>query len=108
MSERRADRRREVRTPAAFPATVHDSRGRLLAKGRTTDISERGALIVARSMRPAPRVKQAMLEMTLPAACELTPKRPATRTVRYSCRIVRCQKLGHLLCLGLEFVEKMA
>ena len=108
MVERSADRRRVVRTPAAFPATVRDRRGRTLARGRTTDISEKGALIVARSTRAAPHTGQAILEITLPAASGPAPRRPAIRTVRYSCRIIRSQKLGHLLCLGLEFVEKIA
>ena len=108
MSVRTAERRRVPRAPATFPAILYDRRGRLLARGRTADISECGALITDRGSRGKPQTSQAVLEMTLPSTSRLPNKRTPTRTVRYVCRIVRAQRLGPLLSLGVEFIEKLA
>ena len=108
MSLRTAERRRAVRVPAVFPATLRDRRGRLLARGRTADISERGTLIMAKAQRGDPRLGEAFLEMSLPTPSEVCPRRHGQRIVHYLCRIVRVQPLGQLVGLGVEFLQKLA
>jgi len=108
MSPRIAERRRAVRAPAAFPATLRDRRGHVLARGRTANISEIGALLLVRPTAGPIRVTKPVLEVVLPATAEPQAKRSPKRTVRYRCRIVRTTALGHMLGIGVELIEKLA
>jgi len=103
-----AERRRSVRVPAAYPATVHDGRGRILTRGRTANISEHGVLLITPRRDGLLVDQQVAVELTVPAAPAARPRRQATRTVRYHCRIARTQPLGQLLGLGIEFLRKLA
>ena len=103
MSIRTAERRRSVRAPVAHPYVLRDRKNRVLARGRTANISENGVLTVVRQDPRLPEYGQVVLDLTIPA----DPIAGTTRTVKYRCRIVRRQELGNMLGLGLEFLQKL-
>ena len=107
MTVTTAERRRDTRTAAAFAVTVCDRRRRLLARGKTANISEAGVFIVVHpSGKPFdPPPKQVLVELTLPALTG-NSKRPTTRAVVYLCRVVHTIQLGQMVGLGLQFIEK--
>ena len=108
MTVRTAERRRSVRLAAAYPAIVRDRRGRILARGRTANISEKGVFVIARRRAgPPPPQEDISVELTIPAARTLRSRRQAVRTVRYRGRIARTQPIGQLIGLGIEFLEKL-
>jgi c-di-GMP-binding flagellar brake protein YcgR len=105
------ERRRDTRVAATYPAAVHTVGGRLLFEGRTANISENGVFLVANGKAP-PIGHEAVITLTLPGASAADVRggrgvRKDTRTVRYRCRIVRTQPIGHLVGLGVEFLEKI-
>ena len=94
---------------AAHPALIRTCRGHFLARGRTANISETGVFIIARCPDGPPRDEEVVVEIELPsAAATARGRRPGTREVRYRCRVVRTRTLGHLVGLGVEFMEKIA
>jgi hypothetical protein len=118
MSVRVAERRAAARAAAALPAVVCDRRGRVLARGCTANISECGVMVIIRwegDFDGSPVI----VELTVPAAKapgplhvrrkgrRLSPRRNATRQVRYLCRVARLTRLGPMLGLGLEFTRKL-
>ncbi len=103
MSTRTAERRRSVRTPVAHPYVLRDRKNRVLARGRTVNISESGVLTVIRNDTRLPRTGQVVLDLTIPA----DPIAGTTRTVKYRCRIARRQEMGNMLGLALEFLQKL-
>ncbi len=102
MTVRLAERRRSIRSMAAYAALLVDPRGRVLARGRTANISEHGLFVIVNTPDPPKEGKVAIVEITIPSLAA------GTRTVVYSCRIVRRQELGQLVGLGMEFREKLA
>jgi hypothetical protein len=103
MTVRTAERRRNSRLPAAFRAIVRDRRGRMLARGRTANISENGVFVMLGRSIPADVNDTLMVEMTVPA----DPIAGTRRLVTYRCRIVRRQQMGNMLGLGLSFTQKL-
>ena len=102
-----AERRRSVRTPAAYQATLYSRQGRVLARGRTTNISQSGAFVVAENRRNIPLSGRICVEIAVPGLSVSPGRRARMRVVRYACRIVRTQALGQLIGLGIEFVRKL-
>ena len=107
MAVRTAERRRSNRLAAAYTAVVTDQRGRVLARGRTANISENGCFVIARRREGPPPRQCATIEMVLPAAGATRPGRTATRTILYHCRIIRTQPLGQLVGMGIELLDKI-
>ena len=108
MSVRTAERRRAGRSSSAFVAVLHDRRGQVVGRGRTVNISERGAMVVCRACRDRPRADEALLQLTVPAVgVSRRTGRRSTRMVLYRCRVVRAERVGHLLGLAVEFIEKL-
>jgi hypothetical protein len=103
MTVRLAERRRSVRSTAAYATLLVDPRGRVLARGRAANISEHGLFIIVSTSDPPEEGKVALVEITIPSSVA-----GGTRIVVYSCRIVRRQELGQLVGLGVEFREKLA
>lgn len=103
-----AERRRSVRTTAAYPVSICDRRGRVLSRGRTANISENGVFVLVGNSRALPLSGQVFLQITVPDASGRQFRRDASRTVRYACRIVRSQSLGRFVGMGIEFVRKLA
>ena len=102
MTVHLAERRRSARLPAAHLAVIADQHGRFIAKGRTANISEQGALILANA--GSLQLEQIVIvELTVPSA-DGTSKR---RVVVYTCRIARRQAVGPLLGVGVEFLRKL-
>ena len=106
MTVRTAERRRSARSPAAYPAVVYNRRGRILARGRTANISENGVSLVVRP-HGSPLPKEILLGLRLPAIPTARSRRPASRTVSYRARIVWTRAIAQLLGLGIEFLEKV-
>jgi hypothetical protein len=102
MTVRVAEKRRSVRIPAAYPTLLADPGGRFLARGRTANISEHGLFVIVSTPTPPPDGEAVIIEVTVPAPND------DTRTVVYTCRIVRRQAVGHLVGLGVEFAKKLA
>ena len=102
MTVRVAERRRSVRIPAAYPTLLADPCGQVLARGRTANISEQGLFVIVSTPAPPPDGEAVIVEISVPAPND------DTRTVVYSCRIVRRQAVGHLIGLGVEFAIKLA
>ena len=102
-----AERRRSIRMPHVFQVSLCDNRWRVIARGRTINTSENGVLIVTEDRQGIPRQGQISLELLLPAGATKGGSRKPLRIVRYVCRIARVEELGHLLTLGLEFIEKI-
>jgi hypothetical protein len=102
LTTRLAERRRNDRLPAAYPATITDRQGRFLAKGRTTNISAQGTFVLAggNALEPDQIV---VIEMGIPV-----PGKPSQRrAVAFACRIVRRQQIGQLVGVGVEFLRKV-
>ena len=99
---RAAERRRSIRESAAYPAVIADRHGRFIARGRTANISEQGAFVLADAQ--SLKLQQVVLvELSLPSL-----KRPdARRVVTYACRIARRQQIGQLVGVGVEFLQKI-
>jgi len=108
MLTRVEEKRRHARAAAAYPAAIRDRRGRVLARGRTANISESGVFVVAKIGRVPPVGQEIIIDLTVPAVPASCSRRPASRTVCYRCRVVRAQRLGNLAGLGVEFLEKLA
>ena len=103
MTVRTAERRRNSRLPAAFPTVIRDRRGKLLAKGRTANISENGVCIMIRRAAGVAIHDTVTIAMTVPA----DPIAGTRRLVNYRCRVVRRQEMGNVVGLGLTFIEKL-
>ena len=101
------DRRRSIRVAAAYPVALCDEKWRILARGRTANISDAGASVVADARRGVPLSGRVYVEITLPADTEMMIGRHKMRIVRYICRIARVQQLGNLVGLGLEFEQRL-
>lgn len=100
------DRRKNLRSSAAYPATLLDRRGRPLSRGRTANISERGALLLVRArdkFRPESRVIVELL-IPLPSA---DGRRLEHRKVVYKCRIAHVEPMGQMAAIGIELLEKL-
>ena len=108
MKSLAADRRRNIRMPAAYPATICDRHGRFLARGRITNVSETGVFFVGTGRDGSPRAGRVVLEMDLPEAKPRHGRREGTRKVQHLVQIVRAQTLGYMLGLGLKFIEKLS
>ncbi len=105
MTVRAAERRRDTRAVAAYPAAVYDLHGRLLCRGRTANISQQGAMVVGRFARGVPEMVDLQLE--LPALSVTAVLHGRRRTVIYRCRIIRREELGQLASVGLELLQKL-
>ena len=108
MGVKTSERRRDARQPAACSVEVLDDRGRLLARGRATNISENGLFLLTGRCPNLPSSGRVMLKITLPAPRQKRSRRGAGRIVVYLGRIVRRQVLGQLSGVGVEFVRKLA
>lgn len=102
------DRRGDVRISSSYRAVICDTRGRVLARGRTTNISENGAFVVGIARHGPPRGKQVIVEMEIPFAGLRHGRRGGFRRVRYSARLVHTQALGSMFGAGLELLDKLA
>jgi c-di-GMP-binding flagellar brake protein YcgR len=102
MTVRIGERRRSYRLPAAYPTLLAEPGGRVLARGRTANISEHGLFVIVSSSTPPPEDHALIIEVSVPAPND------DVRTISYSCRIVRRQAVGHLVGLGVEFARETA
>jgi len=102
-----ADRRTAGRLSTAFPVAVCDRNGRLLARGRSANVSAQGLFVVASARRSLQTRTRVRVFLQLPEASDRAGRRERTRPVEYVCRVARVQQIGDLVGLGLEFVEKV-
>ncbi len=93
---------------AAYPVVISDGHGRVLAKGRTANISEHGVFVVTSAGGALKAGGTIDLQISVPHATGSAKRRPGIRTVHRHCRIVRVQAVGHLLGIGVEFVSQSA
>ena len=94
--------------PAAYPVAIRDGHGRVVAKGRTANISQHGVFVVTSAkgaLKPGGIIR---LQISVPDAAASPHRRPGSRLVYHLCRIVRVQAAGRLLGLGMEFISESA
>jgi hypothetical protein len=109
MTVHTAERRRSVRLIAAYPVVLNDRGGKPLTRGRTANISEHGAFLVAHDGCRLAEGREVVARLTVPSlSTDEHNRRDAHRTVVYVCRVVRMQSLGPLSGVGLEFLRKLA
>lgn len=107
MTVRTSERRLSTRIAAAYAVRLCDARGRQVASGRTANVSESGLFALLRYGKDLPENMSPLAEVTVPSHSAAAAARGSTRVVCYRCRIIRQSRLGNLLGVGLEFVEKM-
>ncbi len=103
MTVRTAERRRHVRVAASYGAVLHNGRRRVLARGRTVNISENGVFVVVRGRPRLAEVGEVFADLVIPA----DPVVGTTREVQYRCRVVRTVDLADMTGVGLELIEKL-
>ncbi len=109
MTVHTAERRRSMRLIAAYPVTINDRGGKILARGRTANICEHGIFLVAHDRFRFIEGGEVVVRLTIPDTSSGRCSRPdASRTVVYVCRVARKQSLGPLTGVGLEFLRKLA
>ena len=101
------DRRTAGRLSTAFPVAVCDRNGRLLAKGRSANVSAQGLFVVASARHNLQTRTRVRVFLRVPDASDRAGRRKRTRPAEYVCRVARVQQLGDLVGLGLEFVKKV-
>ena len=67
MSVETSERRLSIRTPAAYPVTLYDHRGRTLGRGSTGNISENGMLVIATGLTEVSVSDELALDIVMPA-----------------------------------------
>ena len=107
MCKRVIERRKSQRVSEIHPAAVLDADGYVLAKGRTSNISERGVFLIVDGLWGPELNSRVILELKLPTTG--TARRPdKKRTVVYKARVVRTHGSGCIFGVGLELMEKVA
>lgn len=99
------ERRLSTRVASAHVVTVRDLDGNFLARGKTTDISERGAFALTGGHDDLRAGLEVLVELSIPA---LSAARRGDRTVTYHCRIARFEPIAQLAGLALEFLHRKA
>jgi len=107
MGTSSAERRRSRRGAASHAARVYTSSGSLVAEGKTSNISENGAMVLVSIKGKAPQSGRIVVELVVPDASEKPSRRSRSRTVRFDARIIRTVSLGHLVGLGIEFAKEL-
>jgi len=103
MSVSAAERRLNRRGAASHAATVFATNGSVIARGRTSNISENGVFIVAKIKGKSPENTRVVVELSVPDASGKSSRRGRMRTVRFKARIIRTIRLGHLVGIGIAF-----
>ncbi len=106
MTSHKAERRFGARTSRAYPAVLMTKRRRILGRGRTANISQRGVYLIADCVDGLPESGELLLELRLPDFTKPSSKTRRTRTVQYTCRVVRSEPVGQLRGLAVQFIEK--
>jgi len=98
------ERRYSIRVPGSYPVLLRDARRRVIGRGKTANISERGLFLLLPGGRKLAPAADVQVEMDLPRS----PASPrSTRTVRYRARVVRVVAMGKWQGVGLELAEKL-
>jgi hypothetical protein len=100
------ERRGSLRVAAAYPVVVRGRRGRIIAKGRTANISQSGIYVILPPRNEITPDASFNLELSLPGM-DARGRLGANRTVNYRGRVVRVDQLGQLLGTGIELVRKL-
>jgi len=108
VSVRTTDRRRNARVAAAHPVAIRDRRGRILLRGRTSDLSESGLFCLTEARRGLRLRGKVILEVTLPAGRPGRLRHSPTRTVRYAGRITRTEEIGQAVGMAIELLERLS
>ena len=97
------ERRISTRVASAHAVIVRDLEGSFLARGRTTDISERGAFALTNTHDDLCKGLEVLVELSIPP---VSSTRRGERTVTYRCRIARVEPIAQLVGLGLDFLQR--
>ena len=101
------ERRGRARASVAYPVTVSDRRGRILARGRTTDLSQSGLFVVVTAPKGSIKASQVEVEISIPKTRFRGGARETPRKVRYLVHVVRREEFGQMYGLALDFIEKL-
>ena len=104
MMIRTSERRATIRMAASYVATLR-TRHRIIARGKTANISEGGVLVIVhRNPRLPSDGQELLVDLIIPA----DPAAGTKREVTYLCRVTRHEELAHLMAIGLAFIRKIA
>ena len=81
-----AERRNTSRASVTYPVSLFDRRGNILARGRTTDVSQSGVFAVVVPTSRAVRARNVVLEVTVPDGKANRGRKGAGRKVTYFSR----------------------
>lgn len=100
------DKRRAPRASATYSATIRDTSGRVLGHGRTSNVGIMGLLLIA-PLEHRPHLNDHLLiEIDLNSRpYPGGPKVP--QAAHYLARVVRTRRVGRLVGVGLELLDKI-
>jgi len=107
MSVRTEERRCGRRLAGSYPVVVRDRRGRVLARGRTGNVSQTGLYLLADRPRDIRPERTVLVEIVLPVLARHRLADGARRTVRYLGRVVRAEEVGQLIGVAIELGRKL-
>src|SRR6056297_2753867 len=105
MQKKLAERRQDLRTPAAYPVQVATSGGRKIASGRTADISPGGTHAIVRGA-PIHVGQHVQIRLALPTTAVVAGG--DRREVAYRARVIHARQLGEFQSVRLRFEEKLS
>ncbi len=108
MTSKVLEKRHSERMAACHPVVLYDMDGHVLVKGKSSNISEKGVLIVAQLNGDLPKCDEVIAELTVPNPKKRSDHQNDTRKVRFRGKIVRSVCMGSLIGLGVEFLENIS
>ncbi len=100
------ERRSSGRISTAYPAKIRSRNGKILARGRTSNVSAHGAFLIADREFEIPSDGVVVLELVKPDLGRTTAD-DEPNLDRYECCITRSESLGQLTGLAVKFNKKM-
>lgn len=101
-----AGRRCHTRFSATYSVLVRDLDGRIVARGRTANVSVTGIFVIA-PIEEVPGLNEELLvEVALPRSPEPGDNR-RPRKAHYLARVIRIRQIRQLVGLGMELLEKL-
>ncbi len=100
------ERRSSGRISTAYPAKILSRKGKILARGRTSNISAHGVFLIADREFEIPSDGVVILELVKPDLGR-TPAAAEPNLDRYECCIIRSESLGQLTGLAVKFSKKL-
>ena len=100
------DKRRAPRASAIYSATIRDPSGHILGHGRTSNVGIMGLFLIA-PLQHRPHLNERLL-IEIDLNSSPYPGGPkVTQAAHYLARVVRTRRVGRLIGVGLELLDKI-